>query len=171
MFAIEHFNVEPDIMCLAKGIASGLPLGAMIAKSDIMTWKYGSHASTFGGNPVSCAASLKTIELLEKSLVENAKNVGEHILSNLRCIKSSYEFIGDVRGKGLMIGIELVKDSDTKEPAPELRKKIIEKAFNRGLLLLGCGTSTIRFCPPLIITKEEADKGLEIFEEILRKDI
>lgn len=171
MFACEHFNIEPDIICLAKGIASGLPLGAMIAKSDIMTWKYGSHASTFGGNPVSCAASLKTIELLEKSLMENAKNIGEHILSVLRCMQSTYEFIGDVRGRGLMIGIEIVKDRDNKEPAPELRKKIIEKAFHRGLLLLGCGTNTIRFCPPLIITKAEADMGLEIFEEILRKDL
>ena len=171
MFAIEHFNVEPDIICAAKGIASGLPLGAIIAKEDVMTWKYGSHASTFGGNPVSCASALKTIEMLKASLMQNAATVGDYMISRLKEMQKTYACIGDVRGKGLMIGIEIVKDTDTKDPDAQLRNKIIEKAVYRGLLLLGCGPNSIRFCPPLIVTKDDADKCLDILEEILKKDI
>jgi len=169
MFAMEHFGVEPDIMALAKGIASGMPLGAMVAKSDIMLWEAGSHASTFGGNPVSCSAALATIELLEEELMENAVVQGEYLMSGLHELQKSIEYIGDVRGKGLMVGVELVKDRETKEPAPDWRNEIIQKAFEKGLLLLGCGENTIRFCPALTVTAKEIDICLSIFEEILRE--
>jgi 4-aminobutyrate aminotransferase len=157
MFAMEHFGVEPDIMALAKGIASGMPLGAMVAKSDIMIWEAGSHASTFGGNPISCSAALATIELLEDELMENAKTRGEYMMTRLRKLQNSIECIGDVRGKGLMIGVELVKDRETKERADTWRNEVVLKAFEKGLLLLGCGENTIRFSPALTVSKEEID--------------
>lgn len=167
MLAIEHFGIDPDIIALAKGIASGMPLGAMIAKSDIMTWEAGSHASTFGGNPVSCCAALATIELLEAELMENAKTMGEYLISKLCELQKSIECIGDVRGKGLMVGVEIVKNRQIKERAPDWRNKIIKKAFEKGLLLLGCGENTIRFSPALTVTAEEMDVCLTIFEEVL----
>ena len=167
MFAMEHFGVEPDIMALAKGIASGMPLGAMVAKSDIMVWEAGSHASTFGGNPISCSASLATIELLEDELMENAEIRGEYMMAQLRKLQNSIECIGDVRGKGLMIGVELVKDRETKERAATWRNEVVLKAFEKGLLLLGCGENTIRFSPALTVSKEEIDVCLSIFEEVL----
>jgi 4-aminobutyrate aminotransferase len=167
MFAMEHFGVVPDIIALAKGIASGMPLGAMIAKSDIMVWEAGSHASTFGGNPVSCSAALATIELLESELMENARINGEYLIAGLRELQKSIECMGDVRGKGLMIGVELVKDRVTKERAGDWRNEVIQKAFAKGLLLLGCGENTIRFCPALTVTKDEIDACLSIFEETL----
>ena len=167
MLAIEHFGIDPDIIALAKGIASGMPLGAMIAKSDIMTWEAGSHASTFGGNPVSCCAALATIELLEAELMENAKTMGEYLISKLCELQKSIECIGDVRGKGLMVGVEIVKNRQIKEKAPDWRNKIIKKAFEKGLLLLGCGENTIRFSPALTVTAEEMDVCLTIFEEVL----
>jgi 4-aminobutyrate aminotransferase len=167
MFAMEHFGVEPDIMALAKGIASGMPLGAMVAKSDIMVWEAGSHASTFGGNPISCSASLATIELLEDELMENAEIRGEYMMTQLRKLQNSIECIGDVRGKGLMIGVELVKDRETKERAATWRNEVVLKAFEKGLLLLGCGENTIRFSPALTVSKEEIDVCLSIFEEVL----
>lgn len=169
MFALEHFGVVPDIMALAKGIASGMPLGAMVARSAIMTWEAGSHASTFGGNPVSCQAALATIELLEESLIANAAARGEELMTGLRRMQKSIECMGDVRGKGLMVGVELVKDRVTKERAPEWRNAVIQKAFQKGLLLLGCGDSTIRFSPALTISSGEIEVGLEIFEEALRE--
>jgi len=169
MLAIEHFvGVVPDIITLAKGIASGMPLGAMIAKREVMDWYPGTHASTFGGNPVSCAAALATIELIEKELVLNANLMGGYFLLNLRRLQNEFECIGDVRGIGLMLGIELVKDRETKERASSLRDEIIQKAFKKGLLLLGCGENTIRFCPPLIVKKPEIDTCLNILEEILK---
>jgi len=168
MFAMEHFGVTPDIMALAKGIASGLPLGAMIARSDIMDWEAGSHASTFGGNPISCQAALATIELLETGLMENASQRGEQLMAGLREIQKSIECIGDVRGMGLMIGVELVKDRVTKERASDLRNQLIQRAFRKGLLLLGCGENTIRFCPALTVSSDEIDVCLNIFEECLR---
>jgi 4-aminobutyrate aminotransferase len=168
MFAIEHFGVEPDIICTAKGIASGMPLGAFISKSDVMNWTPGAHASTFGGNPVSCEAAIATIELLKGELMQNAAKIGEYMIAKLIKMKNDHELIGDVRGLGLMLGVELVKNRETKERASEERNKIVQKCFEKGLLLLGCGANTIRFCPPLTITKEEADKALEIFEERLR---
>lgn len=169
MFAIEHWGVEPDIICVAKGIASGLPLGAVIAPVDVMIWEAGSHASTFGGNPVACSAALTTIDLLEEGLVENARVVGEHFKNRLLSLKEKYECIGDVRGKGLLLGMELISGGETKQRDPELRNALIQKCFQKGLLLLGCGDSTIRFTPALVISKPDVDVGLEIFEESLRE--
>jgi len=168
MFAMEHFGVTPDIIAVAKGIASGLPLGAMIARADIMDWEAGSHASTFGGNPVSCQAALATIELLEEELMANASRQGEHLMMGLKNLQNSYECIGDVRGKGLMVGVELVKNRETKERAADWRNMIIQKAFYKGLLLLGCGENTLRFCPALTVTEEEIDVFLSIFEEVVQ---
>lgn len=169
MFAMEHFEVTPDIMALAKGIASGMPLGAMIATSDIMDWEAGSHASTFGGNPLSCQAALTTIQLLEEELMANAATQGERLLKGLCELQHSYECMGDVRGKGLMVGVELVKDRRTKERASEWRNTIIREAFQKGLLLLGCGENTIRFCPALTVTAAEIDVALAIVDEAVKK--
>jgi 4-aminobutyrate aminotransferase len=145
-----------------------MPLGAMVAKSDIMVWEAGSHASTFGGNPVSCSAALATIELLESELMENAEIQGQYLITRLGEMQKSIECMGDVRGKGLMVGVELVKDRETKERAGDWRNELIQKAFAKGLLLLGCGENTIRFCPALTVSKEEIDVCLSIFEETLR---
>jgi len=168
MFAMQHFGVEPDIMALAKGIASGMPLGAMVASAEIMNWEAGSHASTFGGNPLSCQAALTTIELLEEGLIKNAAEQGDYFLEGLRTLQQSNECIGDVRGKGLMVAAELVKDRQTREPARERRNDVIKKAFEKGLLLLGCGENSIRFCPALTVTRENIDTCLSIFDEALR---
>lgn len=162
MFAMEHFGVEPDIICLAKGLASGMPLGAMIAREEVMNWPPGSHASTFGGNPLSCVAALETIRLLEEELIENAARVGAHLQAKLRALAERFAVIGDVRGKGLMVGAELVRDRVTKEPATRLRDDLVQACFQRGLLLLGCGVSTIRFCPPLVVTNQQCDTAVEI---------
>ena len=169
MFAMEHFGVAPDIVAVAKGIASGLPLGAMIAPSGIMDWEAGSHASTFGGNPVSCQAALATIRLLEEELMANAVIQGERLMAGLRSLQGTLECIGDVRGKGLMVGVELVKNRDTKERAGEWRNRIIMQAFHKGLLLLGCGENTIRLCPALTVNPAEVDVCLSIFEEVVRE--
>ena len=166
-WAIEHFGVEPDIITSAKGIASGLPLGACIARESVMTWPKGAHGNTYGGNPISCAAALATIDLLEESYLENAVEVGQYALDILQEIQMRHPSIGDVRGKGLMIGVEFVKDKETKEPNEEIRNKIEEVGFEHGLLLLGCGKSTIRLAPPLCVTKNEMDEALEIFEETI----
>lgn len=168
MFAIEHWGVEPDVIAVAKGIASGIPLGAIIARSELVDWGPGAHASTFGGNPVACAAALETIHLLEKKLMRNAGAVGEHLKNRLTELAKRYPLIGDVRGAGLMLGIELVKNRDTKEPAVKERNKIVQKAFRRGLLLLGCGESGIRFTPALVVTKKEVDLAVEILERCLK---
>ena len=168
-WAIEHWDVEPDIVCVAKGIASGLPLGAMIARKELMTWGPGSHGNTFGGNPLACAAALTTIDLLEDHIIDNAANVGAFMLDRLAEMMADHPSIGEVRGKGLMIGVELVADRETKEPASNLRAAVIQRAFEQGILLLGCGPSTIRFMPPLVIDKETAGIGLDIFEDILTK--
>jgi 4-aminobutyrate aminotransferase len=169
MFAMEHFDVDPDIIALAKGIASGMPLGALIARTEIMDWEAGSHASTFGGNPVSCRAALVTIELLEEELMKNAADQGDYLMAGLRELQQSYECMGDVRGKGLMVGVELVKDRETKEPARTWRDEIIQKAFYKGLLLLGCGENTIRFSPPLTVTAGEIDTCLSMFDSVVRE--
>ncbi len=169
MMAIEHWGVVPHIIALAKGIASGMPLGATVSQTEVMDWVPGSHASTFGGNPISCQAALTTIELLEEELVENSARVGEYILGKLKELQKEFEMIGDVRGKGLMIGIELIKDRETKKKAIEERNAVIQRCFEKGLLILGCGENTIRLIPPLIITKKEADTALTILEEVLRK--
>ena len=169
MFASEHFETfEPDVIALAKGIASGMPLGAMVARAELMSWKPGSHASTFGGNPVAVAASLATIQLLEQELVENAARVGAHLMARLRDLPQRSPIVGDVRGLGLMIGIELVRDQATKERAPDLRDKVVQMCFERGLLVLGAGPNTIRLCPPLVITTDQADFAAKTIEECLR---
>ncbi|HEY3302641.1 MAG TPA: acetyl ornithine aminotransferase family protein [Candidatus Binatia bacterium] len=160
MFACEHWGVEPDILCVAKGIASGLPLGAMIARSEISTWKHGNHGSTFGGNPVACAAALATIDLIEKGLMANAAEVGRYLKEKLTQLKNKHSAIKDVRGLGLMAGVELTD--------AELRNRVVRRAFENGLLLLGCGDSTIRFSPPLIVTKNEVDIAVEIFSSLLK---
>jgi 4-aminobutyrate aminotransferase len=169
MMAIEHWGVVPDIISLAKGIASGMPLGATVSQTEVMDWVPGSHASTFGGNPISCQAALATIGLLEEGLVENAARIGESIFGTLMEFQKEHEIIGDVRGKGLMIGVELIKDRKTKKKAIEERNAVIQRCFEKGLLILGCGENTIRLVPPLIITQKEADTALSILEEVLKK--
>ena len=167
MWACNHSGVAPDILVTAKGIASGLPLGVAVARAELMDWGPGAHASTFGGNPVACAAAIETIRLLEEKYVANAACVGEYILNRLADWPQKHRFVGTVRGRGLMIGIELVKDQETCEPNPEARQKVIEKAFEKGLLILGCGESTVRLMPPLIIEREHADTALQILDGCL----
>lgn len=166
MFAQEHVGVAADILCLAKGIASGMPLGAIVAREDVMTWPPGAHASTFGGNPVSCAAALETIALLEEGLIENARQVGGWLREQLQQRLSAHPNVIDVRGRGMMIGVELARDS-RGEPHPELCNALIQACFEKGLLLLSCGASTIRFCPPLVIDAEQAETGARIFADTL----
>ncbi len=166
-WAIQHSGVEPDIVCMAKGIASGMPLGICMTKADIMDWVPGSHASTFGGNPVSIAASLATIDILQREAIDNAARVGGEIMNHLEGWKHSHPSVGDVRGRGLMFGVELVKDKATREPAAALRNRVEELAFERGLMVLGCGESSIRLCPPLVVSSEEATVALDILEEAL----
>jgi 4-aminobutyrate aminotransferase len=167
MFAIEYSGVEPDMMAIAKGIASGLPLGVAVARSGVMAWPPGAHASTFGGNPVSCAAALATIKLLKDTLVKNAADVGAHLMTGLRSLMDKHALIGDVRGRGLMVGVELVRDRQTKERATSERDAVVTAAFNRGLLILGAGKNAVRFSPPLVLTREEADTAIRIFDEAL----
>jgi len=168
MWAADHFGVVPDILGSAKGIASGMPLSATIARAEIMDWGAGAHASTFGGNPVAVAASLATIDLLERELIANAATVGGHILDRIRDWPARFPHVGDVRGLGLMIGIEIVHDQQSKDRAPELRNQIVEMAFERGLLVLGAGRSAIRLCPPLVITRDQADFAVDTLEECLK---
>jgi len=165
MFAIEFTGVEPDMMSIAKGIASGLPLGVAVARAGLMAWPPGAHASTFGGNPVSCAAALATIALLRDQLVANAADVGGHLMSGLTAIAAKHPLIGDVRGRGLMVGVELVRDRQTKERAIEERDAVVSAAFARGLLLLGAGKNAIRFSPPLVLTRAQAETAVKIFDE------
>jgi 4-aminobutyrate aminotransferase len=171
MFACEHYDVKPDIICIAKGIASGLPIGACVARADLMDWKPGAHASTFGGNPVCIAAALKTIELLEDSLLENSATVGGYLKAGLEKLKDKFDCIGDVRGMGLMLGVEFVMDRVSNKPAPDIRDRVELACFERGLIILGAGVNTIRWSPPLILTKENVDVALEIFEEAIRAAI
>ncbi len=166
-WSIENFGVEPDIVTAAKGIASGIPLGVMMAKKKIMTWPKGSHGNTFGGNPIACAASLATLDLIEQQYLKNAAEVGNYTLDVLKEIMLRHPIIGQVRGIGMMIGVEFVQDRQTKEPAVHLRDEIVDRAFERGLLTLGCGKSTIRISPPLCTTRAEIDEGLEIFDEAI----
>ena len=166
-WAIEHFGVEPDIVCVGKGIASGVPLGAIIARKSLMNWTKGSHGNTFGGNPIACAAALATMDLIESEYMDNSTEVGEYALVALQDVKIRHPSIGDVRGKGLMIGVEFVKDRETREPDDELRDQTIHQAFEGGLLILGCGKSSIRIAPPLNISRTDMDEGLKIFEEAI----
>jgi len=166
-WAIQHFGVEPDIVCVGKGVASGIPLGAIIARQSVATWPLGSHGNTYGGNPIACAAALASIELIRDEYMQNATEVGDYALDALNEIMVRHQTIGQVRGIGLMIGVEFVKDRENKEEFYDLRERIVSAAFERGLLTLGCGKSTIRIAPPLSITKQEMDDGLEIFEEAI----
>ena len=168
MWASDHFGLVPDIMTVAKGIASGMPLSAMIARTEVMDWKPGAHASTYGGNPVAVASSLATIALLEEELVENAARIGSHILGRMAGWPQRFRCVGDVRGRGLMIGFELVRDQQTKERAPDLRDRIEMMAFERGLLVLGAGQNSIRLCPPLVITQDQADFAVDTLDECLQ---
>jgi 4-aminobutyrate aminotransferase len=168
MWAAEHFEAVPDIMTIAKGIASGMPLSAMVARASVMEWKPGAHASTFGGNPVAIAASLATLELLEESLVAHAASLGERMMARMRTWPSRFACVGEVRGRGLMLGFELVRDQASRTRAPEIRDRIEALAFDRGLLILGAGQNSIRLCPPLVITADQADFALDTLEECIR---
>src|SRR6202041_1030220 len=154
-----------DIVCMAKGIASGMPLGICMARAELMDWVPGSHASTFGGNPVAIAAALATMDVLEREGIANAAKMGDAFFARLRDWPGKYSIVGDVRGRGLMIGIEIVKSQQTREPAPVLRDRIVSLAFEKGLLLLGCGETSLRLAPPLTINQNEVAIGLDIFEE------
>lgn len=169
MFAAEHFGVVPDIVCTAKGIASGLPLSAMIASDEIMDWPPGAHANTFGGNPLACAAALATIRLLEDELTGNAAQIGSYLMAELKKMQARYSEIGDVRGIGLMIGIEMIKGNGRQDPDAAYRDALVNAAFEKGLLLLGCGANALRLCPPLTLNREEADTALEILEGLLKE--
>ena len=166
-WAVDHTGVEPDMVCIAKGIASGMPLGICMTRADVMDWIPGSHASTFGGNPISIAAALATMDILERGAIANAERVGTRMMERLKGWEKSHPMVGEVRGRGLMIGIELVKDKATREPVSAERNRIETLAFERGLMLLGCGETSIRLCPPLVVTEEEATVALDILEEAL----
>jgi 4-aminobutyrate aminotransferase len=167
-FAVEHTGVEPDMVCMAKGIASGMPLGITMTRAEIMDWVPGSHASTFGGNPVAVAAALATLDVIEKEhLLENSTSVGAHMMKRMADWPKKLKLVGDVRGCGLMIGVEIVKDKATKEYGSAERDLIVEKAFEHGVLFLGCGPSTVRICPALVVTKEEADVAVDVLEQCI----
>ncbi|MDH5437589.1 MAG: acetyl ornithine aminotransferase family protein [Candidatus Bathyarchaeota archaeon] len=169
-FAIEHWKVEPDVVCIAKAIASGLPLGAIVSRARLMDWEGGSHASTFGGNPLSCAAALALIDVVtEEKLLENAAKQGRYITKRLENLKDECEILGDVRGKGLMIGAEIVEDKNTKKPAKEKASKIMLRCWKRGIAIITCGVSTLRIAPPLIITRELVDAAMDIVEDVFRE--
>ena len=167
MWACDHFGVAPDILTTAKGIASGMPLGVMIARADIMNWPPGAHASTFGGNPIACAAAMETIRLLESKYIANSARMGEYAMKRLAEWPKKHPLVGDVRGLGLMIGIELVKNQKTREPHLEARKKIIQRAYELGVLVLGCGESTVRLMPPLLVKQDQMDFALDILERCI----
>jgi len=169
-FAIEHWKVEPDVVCIAKSIASGLPLGAIVSRTRLMDWEGGSHASTFGGNPLSCVAALASIDAIkEENLLENATKQGNYIMKRLQNLKDECGILGDVRGKGLMIGAEIVEDKDTKKPAKEKALKIMLKSWKRGIAVITCGISTIRIAPPIIITRELVDAAMDIVEDVIKE--
>src|SRR5512140_3604940 len=169
-FAVEHTGVEPDMVCMAKGIASGMPLGVTMTRAEIMDWVPGSHASTFGGNPVAIAAALATLDVIEKEhLLENSASVGKHMMKRMADWPSKLKLVGDVRGRGLMIGVDIVKDKGTKEYGAAERDRIVEMAFERGVLFLGCGPSTVRICPPLVVTRDEADVAVDVLAECIRE--
>jgi len=167
MFAMEHFGVEPDMITAAKGVASGMPLGVTTARAGVMDWPPGAHASTFGGNPVSCAAAMATITLLKDSLLKNAAEVGAFMMDRLKALQDKHAIIGDVRGRGLMIGVELVKDRVTKERATAERDKLVDACFARGLLVLGAGKNALRISPPLVLTKAQATTAVDIIDQAL----
>jgi 4-aminobutyrate aminotransferase len=171
MFACEHWNIEPDILCVAKGIASGMPLGAMIARDEISVWTRGTHGTTFGGNPVACAAALATIEIIQAGLVKNAAETGAYLKDKLDSLRNNYSGIGDVRGLGLMIGVDFRTADGKNSPNAKLRDAVMLGCFERGLLILNCGESTLRFCPPLTVTRDDVDAALAVFEDALKSSV
>jgi 4-aminobutyrate aminotransferase len=169
-WAVQHTGVEPDMICIAKGIASGMPLGITMTRAEIMDWIPGSHASTFGGNPICIAAALASLDVIEKErLLENSAEVGSYMLKRMSAWISKHKLVGDVRGRGLMIGVDIVKDKTTKEYAPTERDQIVERAFEQGVLFLGCGPSTVRLCPPLVVSKEQADVAMDVLEDCIQQ--
>jgi 4-aminobutyrate aminotransferase len=169
-FGVEHSGVEPDMVCMAKGVASGMPLGITMTKAEVMDWVPGSHASTFGGNPVCIAAALATLDVIEKEhLLDNAAKIGSHMLKRMADWPSKLKLVGDVRGRGLMIGVDIVKDKTTKEYGAAERDQIVEKAFEHGVLFLGCGPSTVRICPALVVTEEQAEVAIDVLEQCIRE--
>jgi len=169
MWAYDHAGITPDIVLTAKGIASGMPISAFIAKESVMQWKPGSHGTTYGGNPVCVAAALATLDLIEGGLMANARKMGDYIFSKISDWPKRFEIVGDVRGKGLMIGVEIVRDKQTKERAKDLRDKVVVNAFHKGLLTLDSGENSIRISPPLVIDKQQADCAIGILEESIRE--
>jgi 4-aminobutyrate aminotransferase len=169
LFALEHWNVEPDILCMAKGIASGMPLGAIVARGDVMDWPPGSHASTFGGNPVSCRAALASLELLEREYIANAAARGQQLRKGLIHLQERFPCVGEVRGLGLMVAMDVVHPGKPPTPNPTLRDELVQAAFREGLLLLGCGETAIRFCPPLCITARQVDTAVGILAKVLAR--
>src|SRR5581483_10539217 len=169
MFAVEHAGIKPDILVIAKAVASGVPMGLTVAGAGIMDWPAGAHSNTFGGNPLACAAALVTLDLLRHGLIENAANVGSYLKARLQQLAERHPVVGDVRGQGLMIGVELVRDRVTKERATSERDALVEAAFRRGLLILPAGQNTIRLSPPLVLTREQADVAVGILDESLKK--
>jgi 4-aminobutyrate aminotransferase len=169
MFACDHEGVEPDILLTAKGLGSGMPIGAFIARETVDNWQTGSHGSTFGGNPVCCAAALATLDLVERELMANAASMGARLLDGATRLQSQFEVIGDVRGRGLMVGLEFVKDRQTREPHPDVVRRLVDLAFSRGLLLLGAGKSALRLAPPLVIGERDIDTGLDMIQQCLRE--
>ena len=167
MFACEYDGVEPDVLVTAKGLGSGMPIGAIVAKESIMKWKPGAHGTTFGGNPVCCAAALATLDVVEHELLPKVGKMGERLLAGARRLEEKFASIGDVRGRGLMVGIEFVKDRATREPAPEIPRELVDRAFQKGLLLLGAGKSSLRLAPPLVVDEYDVDTALRIIDECL----
>ena len=166
-WAGDHAGLEPDILCVAKGIASGMPLGVTVARASVMNWIPGAHASTFGGNPVSIAAALVTLDLLEREYIENARRMGQFLFGRMADWRERHKIVGDIRGKGLMIGVEIVRDQKTRERAHDLRDRIVELAFRKGVLLLGAGENTLRLSPPLVIDEEQADFAVHTLDECI----
>jgi 4-aminobutyrate aminotransferase len=165
MFGVEHWGVAPDIMTLAKGLGSGMPIGLVVAKRRLMEqWKRGAHGNTYGGNPLCCAAALATVELVERELMDNANRVGPYLLGAMRGLMEKYEIIGDVRGKGLWIGVEFVEDRQGRQPAREFADRLLHTAFRNGLLLLTCGSSTLRLMPPLMVSREIAEEAVRVLD-------
>jgi 4-aminobutyrate aminotransferase len=164
MWACDHEGVEPDILLTAKGLGSGMPIGAIIARDAVTTWESGAHGSTFGGNPVCCAAALATLDLVEGGLMANAVAMGDRLMAGVRTLADKHRCIGDVRGVGLMIGVEFVKDRTTREPAPDIVHRLVQGAFERGLLLLGAGKSALRLAPPLVVGPEDIDTALAMID-------
>jgi 4-aminobutyrate aminotransferase len=169
MFACEQEGVEPDVLLVAKGLASGLPLGALVAKESVMKWGPGAHASTFGGNPVCCAAALATLDVVQNELLPNVRRMGERLMAGLAALEQRHASIGETRGRGLMVGVEFVKDRATREPAPDIPRRLVQQAFQRGLLLLGAGRSTLRLAPPLVIDAHDVDTALAILDQCLKE--